>query len=312
MSFTAFAMQYGVLIRDPIPDNRVHRVKTEDHKSKRNGAYRWDGVMGAVRNWATMQDWALYRPDQSARLPVVDMQRVRRMQQEAHAAERKRHTQAERNAAMMVKNATLVKPRAATKWADGVYTHPYLDRKGFKDAHCLLLDRDYSIEREDKSPMVLKAGGLLIPMRDALTDRLLGVQTIYEDGTKLFLPGVRAKCAVFRLGRAEEIWLCEGVATAYSVEAALKAAYRLASVLVCFSASNIVAVAEALRERPGDRFVVADNDPPNPQNPVGAGRAAAEATGLPWVMPDEVGTDLNDLHLSSGLNAARDVLRRIL
>jgi len=284
--FIAFASQYGLRIKHLIPDGRWKRVATEDHPRKKNGAYVLLGDRGAVRNWATMQDYALYRGDKTD-APPVDREYVRKLMAKAIADERKRHQDAERAAADMLKRAKLIRPKPATKWVDGVYTHKYLEDKGFKDAECLVLD--------DK---------LLIPMRDCLTQKLVGMQTIAADGTKLFIPGTRAKGAVFRLGRASELWLCEGVATAYSVQAGLKALYREASVLVCFSAGNLVTVAGMLADQ--RVFVAADNDASL------AGQNAAQATAKPWVMPDEVGTDFNDLHAAGGVKAVRDVLRRIV
>ena len=62
--------------------------------------------------------------------------------------------------------------------------------------------------------------------------------------------------------------------------------------VVCFSASNLIQVADQI---PGKRFVFADNDESK------TGEKAAQATGLPWTMADEVGMDANDLHLKSGV-----------
>ena len=64
------------------------------------------------------------------------------------------------------------------------------------------------------------------------------------------------------------------------------------SVVVCFSASNLIQVADQI---PGKRFVFVDNDESK------TGEKAAQATGLPWTMADEVGWDANDLHTRNGL-----------
>jgi len=66
----------------------------------------------------------------------------------------------------------------------------------------------------------------------------------------------------------------------------------MASVVVCFSASNMIAVADQI---PGNRFIFADNDASE------TGKKAAEATGLPWTMADTVGWDANDLHAKNGI-----------
>ena len=64
--------------------------------------------------------------------------------------------------------------------------------------------------------------------------------------------------------------------------------------VVCFSASNLIQVADQIK---GRRYVFADNDESL------TGQKAAEATGLPWVMADTVGWDANDLHMKMGLFA---------
>jgi putative DNA primase/helicase len=73
-----------------------------------------------------------------------------------------------------------------------------------------------------------------------------------------------------------------------------------ASVVVCFSASNMVQVADQI---PGKRYVFADNDASE------TGAKAAEATGLPWTMCDSVGWDANDLHKKDSLFA---VVKKIM
>ena len=308
-TFEQFARGCGLVIDYAVADGRWHRVPTEDHPRKRNGAYNFDGIKGAVKNWATMQDWATYRPEKRDRPPPVDMARLRRVQKFAANLERQERADAARHSAAMLKLATVIRPRATTKWVDGVMTHPYLERKGFPKAECLVLSADYTVPRNDKRDMVFTAGSLLVPMRDVINDHLVGMQIIDAEGTKLFIPGSRAKGAVFRLGRAHEYWLCEGLATAYSVVEGLRSLYREASVLVCFSAGNIVEVSSRIK---GQVYVVADNDPPTAQNPLGAGRAAAEKTGHNWVMPDEVGMDANDLHLRRGINILRGMLHKAL
>jgi putative DNA primase/helicase len=65
-----------------------------------------------------------------------------------------------------------------------------------------------------------------------------------------------------------------------------------ASVVVAFSASNLVQVADQIG---GARYVFADNDES------GTGQRIAEQTGLPWTMANEVGWDANDLHKAKGL-----------
>jgi putative DNA primase/helicase len=119
------------------------------------------------------------------------------------------------------------------------------------------------------------------------------------------LTGMRAKNAVFCIGSrtVDEFWLVEGYATGLSVYHALKSCGMTASVVVCFSASNLVQVADQL---PGKRFVFADNDESM------TGQKSAEATGLPWTMADQVGYDANDLHMKDGLFAVVSKIMGVL
>ena len=281
MTFEQFAQAHGLILLGPRADGRWHRVPTEDKPRKRNGAYVWNGTSGAVRNWATMLDFALYRPNRP--LTKVERRQVQQMlRREAHL-QALTQVQAAQLAADMVKRATRLAPRPAQPWrrAPSILAHPYLTRKGFPEQPGLVLNEQ-----------------LLVPMYDADEGTLVGVQTISEDGTKKFLRGQRAKGAVHRIGRARERWLVEGYATGLSVAAALKALRRPAEVMVCFSAGNLVEVA-----RHGTH-VFADHDAS------GAGQQAAQRTGLPWAMSPTVG-DANDLHLAEGLEAVCELMREL-
>lgn len=163
--------------------------------------------------------------------------------------------------------------------------HPYLVRKGFPQRTALVRD-----------------GKLVIPVRDV--DRygqVISAQLIDENGEKRFLPGGRARGGIHRIGpeRARRVVLCEGYATGLSLDAALQRLPGPHSVVVCFSARNLELVAQSF---PG-ATVAADNDASR------TGEEAAKRTGLPWVMPTEVSTDFNDLHLKAGLHAVVEVLR---
>jgi putative DNA primase/helicase len=107
---------------------------------------------------------------------------------------------------------------------------------------------------------------------------------------------MRAKNAVLTLGTrgADEAWLVEGFATGLSLRNALRSIGINAAVVVCFSASNMIQVADQI---PGKRYIFADNDESK------TGEKTAIQTGLPWTMADTVGWDANDLHVSKGLFA---------
>jgi len=140
---------------------------------------------------------------------------------------------------------------------------------------------------------------LFIPMRNVVTNKLQGYQSIWwnmeeRKYEKKMLLGMKAKNAVHFIGSktADEAWLVEGYATGLSVYHALRSIGSDASVVVCFSAINLVQVADQIK---GKRYIFADNDESK------TGEKSAEQTGLPWTMADEVGMDANDLHKKSGL-----------
>lgn len=167
-------------------------------------------------------------------------------------------------------------------------SHPYLERKGFPELKGLVHDED-----------------LVIPMRDSQDyARIISAQFISPNGEKKFLPGGRAKGAVYRMGKpnATRLVLCEGYATGLSIDAALKRLNGSHAVLVCFSAGNLERVAHGLR----NAVVAADNDHS------ATGEEAAKGTGLNWTMPYEVGTDFNDLHLNMGLHVVVERMRELL
>lgn len=276
MSFLRHAEAYGLLIRDLIADGRWHRCKTVDHPKKANGAYLFDGERGVVKNFATMTDYAAYRNGQNA--GPIDKAGIRARRAIANAETKAKQEEAAYRAEDMI-NRAMLEP------------HPYLERKGFPQERGLVLD-----------------GELLIPMREFSCYRQLNsLQRISADGTKLFLPGGKARGSIFFIGpfMASERWLVEGYATGLSVRAALREMFRDAQVAVCFSASNLEHVGRVARALSVRTYIAADNDKS------GAGQAAAEATGLPWVMPPDVDTDANDLHQRQGLRALVNLIRSV-
>jgi putative DNA primase/helicase len=120
---------------------------------------------------------------------------------------------------------------------------------------------------------------------------IVGCQLIDEDGTKKFLYGQRTSNATFVFGRGDLNILCEGYATALSVRMAMKQLKRPCSIHVCFSAGNMIKVAEGLVEG----LVIADNDASE------TGEATAKKIGWKYWISDRVGEDANDYHKRVGL-----------
>lgn len=272
MNFVQFAQAYGLVI-DRLVEGQWKRVKTTDHPKKRNGAYKFLGDVGFVQNHATMEKVAVWKPDGTAQ---VDRQEMRRMAFKAAQVERRRQAEARDIAECMLRDASLE-------------THSYLTAKGFPQEKGLVLN-----------------GELLIPMREfSLYRQVNSVQRIAADGSKLFLPGGKAKGSVFFIGPMvpRERWLVEGYATGLSVRAAIRSMYRDAQVIVCFSAGNLAHIGRLVAELRCPAYVMADNDKSE------AGAKAAQDSGLPWVMPPEVGTDANDMHQAHGIRALANLIR---
>jgi phage/plasmid primase-like uncharacterized protein len=298
--FISFMRAHGLRPRlsDPIPDGRWHRVPTDSKPRKANGAYVLDigGRRGAVKDWASMPDVAIWRDGTFERVPIEKYREMQRrtaeLRRKAAEDEDAKHAKAAAEAERIVKAATLLVPAPAVAprglWRPGkeaVLAHPYLIKKSLPGESCLVHN-----------------GFAIVPMRvrGEHCDELVNVQRISPDGEKRFLAGGRAKGAFHRLGppRARETWVCEGWATGLSMMQALKGLYRQAAVVVCFSAGNL--------KYPGATHVFADHDAS------GAGEAAARATGLPWVMPPKVGDDANDVHARDGLRALQELVRSIV
>ena len=198
--------------------------------------------------------------------------------QQADAQQERRRQQAARDAAEMIRQAV-------------PGPHDYLARKHLSNVQGL----------------VMPDGALLVPMRNWRDNNIQGAQVIrWLPDERVFdkkmLPGMRAKGAVLRLGQGRETILCEGYATGLSIELAVRSVGLPASVLVTFSATNLVHVAQFLK---GRVFVFADNDKSE------AGERAAQDTGHPYCMSDVVGEDANDVHARAGLMAVAQMLMRV-
>lgn len=270
----AFAAGHGLVIRQLLPDGRVHRVPTLTHPRKKNGAYQFDGIYGWVKDWARHVTPERWRPDAAA----VEYDRAlhAKIIAERAAEDAERRANAVTNAWAALKGAT-------------VQHHHYLERKGFPN----------------ESIFVSPDSRIVLPMWDIANygKALNSVQFIDEDGSKKFLPGGKAQGSVYRIGTGQKQLLCEGYATALSVRAALHMLHLQAVVYVCFSAGNLAHVAQQIK---GARYVVADNDASQ------TGERVARETQLPWAMPPTVGHDANDMHQADGIAPVAALVRALV
>lgn len=275
MTFIEHANAHGLIIKDLISDGRWHRVPTIDKPRKRNGAYLFDGARGVVKNWATMEDFSGW-PERGQKVEPIDPLKIDRIRKENLLKQQQQYKRVAIFAEHNLKSAKM-------------QTHTYLKTKGFILEQGLVLNDD-----------------LLIPMRNFVTQKLMSIQRISPGGAKKFMTGGQTKGAIYIIGknhRSKGKIFCEGYATGLSIRAALEYMRQPYEVWVCFSASNMVYVADKVG---GKRFVVADHDAS------GTGQKAAESIGLPWMMPAHVGQDFNDLHQSEGLGACVKLLRGLL
>ena len=273
MSFIDFARAHGVEI-DPgklYPTDKIKRCGTVERPNSGNGAYWWDGQRGWVMDWSGEARTIWYEDPHAKPWTPEEKLEWTLKRKTANAAKDRSYELAAQRADITLRSAKME-------------LHDYLHLKGFPEQKGLVLD-----------------GVLLVPMRNVVTNKVQGYQQIFWDAEsrkwdKKMQPGMRAKNAVLYIGSREapEAWLVEGYATGLSLLAALRSVGLHASVVVCFSASNLIAVADQI---PGKRFMFADNDVSK------TGENAAIQTGLPWTMADQVGYDANDLHKHNGLFA---------
>lgn len=164
--------------------------------------------------------------------------------------------------------------------------HAYLHAKGFQELHGLVW---YPTETQNL---------LCIPMH--IGGEVVGLQMIDRDGAKKYLSGQITSQAEFCIDSGFinpiEFWV-EGYASGLSLQTclnALKVRYRIH---VTFSANNLQRMAHS-------GFVIADHDASE------TGQKAAQATGLPYWIPEAVGTDINDFHKAQGTFKASQALRK--
>lgn len=225
-------------------------------------------------------------------LPPAVRQRMRQKVQIASNTRREQESLAIGQANQIVKRATLS-------------GHAYLDRKGFRDEMALVIAAEdlVAILGRGKPSDYLIAGRSAIVMPARIGGAIKTVQLIWEDGTKKFLYGGSVSGASYRIATGRDTVTCEGYATGLTVRAALRSLNFNASVLCCFSASNVADVASRIK---GRVVIAADHDQPLAQyNGRGAGEYFAEKSAKPYTMPPIVGDDFNDMHQRDGIFAVQ-------
>lgn len=263
MQFAEFARAHGVLLDSYPPIGVWRRFKTEDKPRSRNGAVKFMGDHGFVQNWATMTEAAVWTSDGESR---IGKQEIQRIASRAESQIREAQAKAAQKAEWILSQCELA-------------THEYLKSKGFPEEFVNVWVRDG-----------VKLA--VIPMR--IGQQIVGCQLISEDGDKKFLGGQRTSYSTFNFTNGGKHYLCEGYATALSVQHALRQLKRPYSIRVCFSAGNMKKVAERMKERGMTGVVIADNDASQ------TGERTAKEIAWPYWMSDCVGEDANDYALRAG------------
>ena len=258
MDFYRFAESHGLIINNLVED-RWTRVPTVDKPHSRNGAYIFDGSSGAVQNWALHEK------------PVSWKSKDHRPDPESYARKAKAAVDQDSRHKKAAGKASWILNQCKKQ------THPYMVTKGFPNEKVNVWN-----------------DMIVIPMR--IGTSLSGLQLISTDGKKTFLTGQKNKGASTVIDNKGKVILCEGMATAMSIRRALKAMRRRYTIVICFSASNILEMSKVYP----DCVVMADHDL--------VGIRVAKQTKKTYCLPPTEGDDFNDYETKVGADAAGQYL----
>lgn len=285
MTFIDFCRAHGIVIDYEPPIGIWKRYKTLDKPNHRNGAVKFMGDHGFVRNWATDSEPNVWQQDgASTQAKPIDQARI----QAQRDRDRAYRVQAVRSAREFWNRATPLSLH-----------HPYLAAKGLTPVGCR------GLRTHD--------GLLVIPVM--LGKSLISIQTIAPDSQKRFWPGAPVKSGSFTLARERSAVtvICEGLATGLAVFQSV----RNASVVVAFDAGNLLPVTQQLKPT-GSVVFAADNDHKTKlktgTNPgIDKATNAADLIGAGVAYPEGIeGTDFCDMLKEYGQGADRKIERLIL
>ncbi len=187
-----------------------------------------------------------------------------------------------------------------------------------KWASCKILGRSHYLEKKKIDGLfgarVNYFGNLVIPMYR--NEILVGLQTITNDGKKLFVKGSKRKEAYFILESANlditKIYVAEGFATAASVCMATK------TMTICtFGASNLPDVVKVLKNKYKQVSIIIAGDDDR-FGRINTGKKAAEKVSkeVKAIFPifacdQDQPKDWNDLHIREGLETVRKQLQSV-
>lgn len=274
MTFPDFLQSLGIIPPRDITPGKWHRTATVTHPKKKNANVKLceDGTHGFAIDFSSMTESALWTSH-----GLENIGRERTAEENAELSRKLAAKRAEERAGIARANALYGTARALMRGE-----HEYIQRKNLDmcGAHGLRVD--------DKGWLLVRM------MRDG---KIISVQRISPEGEKKFMYGCPTKWTQYRICRPGSVVtvLVEGLATGITVFQAM----GNADVIVCFSAANLVAVAER-EEWEGMVAVAGDNDHWTQEiygkNPgADAAKKAADIIGCGYALPTCEGTDFNDM-----------------
>lgn len=275
MTFAEFCRSLSILPPEAIERGRWVRCPTVAKPRKKNAGIKLseDGKTGFAFDHSSMTEAAIWRDG------IDGPERT---------AEQRNQDNAELSARISAKR---LEERKATARAKAEY-----DRSaGILGAQHSYLIRKRILALGTMGLRVNAGGELIVPMyRDG---KLVSIQRISATGVKKFATGAPSKNAVFWITRPKACVtiICEGWATG----ATLFESLPTSKVCVCFSAGNLVSVAER-EEWSGLVAVAADNDHDTQENTgknpgIEAATKAAKLIGCGVAIPENIdGSDFND------------------
>lgn len=177
---------------------------------------------------------------------------------------------------------------------------------------------DYLTKKQIKPHSIKFSNDCIIIPVTSIDNQIVGLQRIFNNGDKRFLSGTPTKGNFHLIGNSpidgDKILFSESYSTSSSIYEATGL-----TVINCFSATNLLPVIQAWREKyPFSHFVIcADNDQFKETNTgiEAAKNVIANVRGCSMVYPifdglniDDKPTDFNDLHCLAGLDAVKNTI----
>ncbi len=278
MTFHEFCLSRGIIPPDIFTLGKWQRCATVNHPRKKNASVKLDesGTIGWAVNFESAKNAETWSEGNAVERTAEEIALANARLSERIAKRREEEIRGSMRARAAYYAASDLRHAA----------HPYLERKRLTMLGCAGIRVD-------------KEGALVIPKYRK--GKLVSIERIFGDGTKKSAYQAPSKGASFRIWRpgASVTILCEGFATGLAVFEAVPQS----TVVVCFSAGNMIEVAKREDWR-GMVAIAADCDRDTEDNlgsnpGVEAGKQAAQAIGCGVAWPEfDGGSDWHDLFVA--------------